>query len=156
MPFLPFQSEILVSVLTKDEVLIRLDKVTRNVNFLDLEARKVDGFLFNGTLSTDSFRVSLVIDKADSFLPLIKGKIEDSGNGTILFLEYSLFPASIFFLVFWSLVTISLFFFFGLIAGKPLYALVSLALGLGNYFFAWSYFKKKTKISQEIFHRLLQ
>ncbi|PRY89697.1 hypothetical protein [Mongoliibacter ruber] len=156
MPFLPFQSEILVSSLKKEEVLLRLDKVTRNVNFLDLEARKSDGYKFNGVISPDAFRVSLVIDKADSFLPLIKGNIEDSGNGSILFLEYRLFPSSVFFLVFWSLVTLGLFFFFGLTAEKPLYALISLAIGLVNYLFAWSYFKKKTKISQQIFHRLLQ
>ncbi|EOZ92000.1 fumarate hydratase [Indibacter alkaliphilus LW1] len=156
MPFLPFQSEVLVTGLEKSEVLQRLDLVTRNVNFLDYEARQKKGFEFNGIVHQDGFRLSLVIDKADSFLPLIQGKVEESGKGSILFLEYKLFPGSVFFLGFWTIVTLVLFFFFGLMAEKPLYALVSLALGISNYLFAWSHFKRKTKSSQEIFHRLLQ
>lgn len=156
MPFLPSQSEILVSSLPKEALLGRIQQVTRNVNFLDIEARKSNGFQFNGMVHADGFRVSLVIEKADSFLPLIKGNVEESPHGSILFLEYSLFPGSVFFLVFWTLVTVGLFFFFGLMAEKPLYALISLAIGFGNYLFAWSYFKKKTKASQKIFHELLQ
>ncbi|TVP52774.1 MAG: hypothetical protein EA341_02610 [Mongoliibacter sp.] len=156
MPFLPFKSEVLVTGLEKPEVLQRIDLVTRNVNFLDYEARQKKGYEFNGVVHKDGFRLSLFIDKADSFLPLIQGKVEDSPNGSIIFLEYKLFPGSVFFLSFWTIITLTMFFFFGLMAEQPLYALVSLALGIGNYSFAWSHFKRKTKSSQKIFHDLLQ
>lgn len=155
MPFFPKHSEVLVSALKKAEVLQKLDLVTRDPNFLDYESRKENGFKFNGKIGKDSFRISLVITKADSFLPLIKGKLEDTPTGSILFLEYSLFPGSVFFLGFWSLVTLMLFFFFGFIGEKPGFALISLFLGIGNYAFVSNHFKRKIKTSQEIFYQLL-
>ncbi|WP_291777962.1 hypothetical protein [Cecembia sp.] len=155
MPFFPKHNEVLVSSLTKKEVLEKLELVTKDPNFLDYEARKENGYQFNGTLKKDSFRISLVITKADSFLPLIKGKLDDTPSGSILFLEYSLFPGSVFFLGFWSVVTILLFFFFGFTVEKPGFALISIAIGVANYVFAWSHFKRKIKTSQRIFLDLL-
>jgi hypothetical protein len=155
MPLFPNQSEVLVSPYSKEEVIVRLNKVTRDVNFLDYEARKANGYSFNGTFEEDRFRVSLVIDKADSFLPLIKGKVESTPIGCILFLEYRLFPSSAFFLAFWSGVTLLMGLFFGFLADKPGYAVLSLALGLGNYLFAWFHLRRKVKVSQKIFYGLL-
>jgi len=155
MILFPSSSEVLVSSLSKKEVLARLDRVTRNVNFLDIESRKANGFKFNGQIFEDRFRISLFIDKADSFLPLIKGKIESTPSGSILFLEYSLFPGSVFFLGFWTAVSVLLGMVFGFLVGKPVFALVSIALGIGNYWFTWSHFKRKIKISQGIFLSLL-
>lgn len=155
MPFFPNHTEILVSAFSKKEVVDRLGKVTKNVNFLDYEARIAKGYKFNGILEEDRFSVSLIIDKGDSFLPLIKGKFETTPKGCILFLKYSLFPSSVFFLAFWTIVTILLTLFFGLVAKNLWYALITFLLGLGNYLFAWSYFKRKTRISQGIFYKLL-
>lgn len=155
MPFFPKQSEVLVSSLTKQEVLEKLNQVTKDPNFLDYETRQKDHYQFNGTLKKDGFRISLVITKADSFLPLIKGKLDDTPSGSILFLEYSLFPGSVFFLGFWSVVTLLLFFFFGFMVEKPGFALISLVIGIGNYIFAWNHFKRKIKTSQKIFLELL-
>jgi hypothetical protein len=155
MPFFPSHSEVLVSPFNKTEVIDRLEKVTKNVNFLDYEARKAKGHRFNGTLKKDSFSISLVIDKGDSFLPLIQGKFETTPMGCMLFLKYSLFPSSVFFLAFWTIVTLLLTLFFGLIAKNLWYALISFLLGLGNYLFSWAYFKRKIRISQGIFYELL-
>lgn len=155
MPFFPNHSEVLVSSWTKEEVLERVDLVTRDANFLEYELEKNKGYQFNGTLGRDSFRLSLVITKADSFLPLIKGKLESTPKGCILFLHYSLFPGSVFFLGFWSVMTLILAIFFAMVAGNFIFSGISLAAGIGNYLFAWNHFKRKIKISQEIFHGLL-
>jgi hypothetical protein len=155
MPFFPNHSEVLVSSWTKEEVMERVDLVTRDANFLEYELEKNKGYQFNGTLGRDSFRLSLVITKADSFLPLIKGKLESTPKGCILFLRYSLFPGSVFFLGFWSVMTVILAIFFAMVAGNFLFSGISLAVGIGNYLFAWNHFKRKIKISQEIFHELL-
>jgi hypothetical protein len=155
MPFFPNHTEVLVSAFSKKEVVDRLGKVTKNVNFLDYEARIAKGHKFNGTLEEDRFSVSLVIDKGDSFLPLIKGKLETTPKGCILFLKYSLFPSSVFFLAFWTIVTLLLTLFFGWVAKNLWYALITFLLGLGNYLFAWAYFKRKIRISQGIFYELL-
>ena len=153
-PF-PNHSEVLVSALSKKEVEQRLEKVTLDVNFLDYEQRLQKGFQFNGKVEKESFRLSLAINKPDSFLPLILGKIEATPKGCILFLRYRLFPSSTFFLGFWTVVTLGLAMVFGLVSQNPVYAGISLLAAIGNYYFAWSYFKRKIKISQEIFHEML-
>jgi hypothetical protein len=152
-PF-PYHSEVLVSALSTMEVERRLEKVTQDVNFLDYEQRIRKGFKFNGRVDEGSFRLSLAIDKPDSFLPLILGNIEETPKGCILFLRYRLFPSSSFFLGFWTVVTLVLTVFFGL-SHKPIYAGFCFLACIGNYSFAWNYFKRKIKISQEIFHRIL-
>lgn len=156
MPFFPTQSEILVSSLSVIEVLSNLDKVTKDANFLAYDRNEDKGFLFNGNIKRNTFSISLVIYKADSFLPLIKGKIESTPMGSILFLSYSLFPSSAFFLGFWTIVTLCLALFFGFIASQYLYALISIAVGILNYSFAWTHFNRKIKSSQKIFHELLE
>lgn len=156
MPVFPNHTEILVSSLSKSEVLNRLEAVTRDPNFLAYEAGQNQGYFFNGTLQKSGFSISQVIHKADSFLPLIQGKIEDTPSGSILFLNYSLFPGSIFFLAFWSVVTILLALFFGFIAHRYAFATASILLGLGNYIFAWTHFKRKILLSKKIFHELLR
>lgn len=153
MPFFPNHSEVLVSTLKKEEILKRLDLVTESANFLDYKSNL--GHLFNGNLEKDRFRISLVIDKADSFLPLIKGNMESTPSGSILFLNYSLFPGSAFFLGLWTMLTVLLALIFVVLVDKPYLALISIGFGIGNYWFAWFNFKRKIKISQEIFLGLL-
>lgn len=155
MPFFPSQSEVLVSSLSKEVVLANLQEVTKQVNYLDYDLKQDQEFQFNGKIEKDQFHISLLIQKADSFLPLIKGKIEDTPMGCILFLTYRLFPSSTFFLGFWSLVTLGLTLFFGLVQQQTVYAILSLSFGIFNYLFAWLHFKRKIKISQDIFHQLL-
>ena len=155
MPFFPNHSEVLVSTLNKEEILKRLELVTKSANYLDYHIVKNNAHLFNGSLGKDRFRISLMINKADSFLPLIKGKIESTPSGSIVFLDYSLFPGSVFFLGFWTAVSVLLGMVFGFLVDKQVFALLSILLGIGNYWFAWSHFKRKIKISQGIFLNLL-
>lgn len=155
MPFFPNHSEVLVSTLKNKEILNRLNKVTQNANFLDYASTNGNVHLFNGSLEKSGFRISLFISRADSFLPLIKGRIESTPSGSILFLEYSLFPGSVFFLGFWTILTVVLALIFILLVGKPYLAMISVSSGIANYWFAWAHFKRKIKISQGIFLDLL-
>lgn len=155
MQLFPSHSEILVSSMSKEEVLQKLGKVTKNINYLDFEANKEDTYKFNGTIQEDGFSISLIIKKADSFLPLIKGRIESTKTGIILFLDYSLFPGSVFFLAFWSVICISLSALFSYFIPKPELATGIFLVGALNYWFAWAHFKQKIKISQELFYKLL-
>ncbi len=155
MPFFPSQSEVLVSSLSKEEVLSNLQEVTKQVNYLDYDLAQDKDFQFNGNIQEDHFSLSLLIQKADSFIPLIKGRVEDTPMGCILFLSYRLFPSSAFFLGFWTVVTLALAVFFAFIQQQTGYALLSLGFGILNYLFAWMHFKRKIRTSQEIFHQLL-
>ncbi|WP_226335373.1 ATP synthase subunit B family protein [Echinicola marina] len=153
---MPRHTEVLVSSLTCEEVITRLHTVTQEVDYLSQTSlESIDGQIFNGSIKEDSFRLSKVLTKADSFIPLIKGKIEPTGSGCIIFLDFSLFPGSAFFIIFWSVITLAMGIFFVFAADRPLLAILSLAVGLGNILFAWSYFKRKVKESQKIFHEML-
>lgn len=154
--YLPHHTEVLVSSLTCEEVITRLHAVTQEVDYLaQTSLDSQDGQIFNGSIKQDSFRLSKVLTKADSFIPLIKGKIESTHSGSIIFLDFSLFPGSAFFMIFWSVITLAMGIFFLFAAGQPIFAVLSLGVGLGNVLFAWSYFKRKVKESQKIFHEML-
>jgi hypothetical protein len=151
----PKYSEVLVSPFSCEEVIRKIELVTKSVDYLDYPINREDKFRFNGRIDNRQFRLSLIIRQADSFLPLIHGKIEPIKNGCLLFLSYSLFPSSIFFLAFWGVVTFLMALFFIFYQNQWLYAAFCLLAGAGNFLFAWSYFKTKLKQSQVIFHEML-
>ncbi|WP_200975441.1 hypothetical protein [Echinicola sp. 20G] len=154
--YLPHHTEVLVSSMTCEEVITRLYHVTQEVDYLSHPSSQSDNEqLFNGKVEETTFRLSKVVTRADSFLPLIKGNIEPTRTGCIIFLDYSLFPGSAFFMIFWSVITLAMGIFFFFAAGQPVFGLVSLAVGVGNVLFAWSHFKRKVKQSQHIFHEML-
>lgn len=155
MQLFPNFSETLVSSLSKEEILHRLEKVTKNVNYLDIETQKEDNYKFNGVIQENGFSISLIIKKADSFLPLIKGRIESTKTGIILFLDYTLFPGSVFFLAFWSVICLALSGLFSSLIPKPELATAIFLIGAFNYWFAWAHFKRKVRFSQNLFYELL-
>jgi hypothetical protein len=155
MDIFPTYSEILVSSLSCEEVARKIGTATKMVNYLDGTIKNEKNQHFSGEVDHQHFRLSLIINKADSFLPLINGKIEPTKRGCILFLKYSLFPSSVFFLAFWGILSLLLALFFVIHENQWLNALISILAGAGNFLFAWSYFKTKLKQSQLIFHQML-
>ncbi|MFC3879648.1 hypothetical protein ACFOSV_05655 [Algoriphagus namhaensis] len=132
-----------------------MKKVTSEVNYLDQRTRSRKNVLFNGLVGDSGFRISKVIDRGDTFLPLILGKIEDTPRGSIIFLKYKFFPGAIFFLAFWSLVLIGFSAFF--IWGKAdyVYSGICLALAILNYFISNFFFQRQVKLSRKIFINLI-
>lgn len=155
MNIFPSHTEILVSSFTCEEIAKKIATVTKRVNYLDERDYAEESCQFNGQINKSRFRLSLAIKKADSFLPLITGRIEPTGSGCILFLKYSLFPSSVFFLAISNILALLMTFFFVFHENQWLYAFTCLLAGVGNFFFAWIYFKSKLKESQIIFHQML-
>lgn len=155
MDIFPHHSEILVSSFSCEEVVRKIAAVTKKIDYLDYREYSVKSYQFNGKIDKSRFRLSLVIRRADSFLPLIRGKIEPTKTGCILFLKYTLFPSSIFFLAFWSVITLFMAIFFFFYENQWIYAAACLMAGIGNFAFSWFYFKSKLKQSQLIFHQML-
>lgn len=151
----PYHSETLVSSYGRGQVMDKIASVTQEVDFPDSDFREKNPPLFNGNLYPDEFRISLKVGKADSFLPLIFGKVETTANGSILFLEYRLFPSSVFFLGFWGLITLVLAAFFYFAQSQSLYSLISIVIGAGNFAFAWFNFNRKVEQSRKIFRKIL-
>ncbi|WP_209331298.1 hypothetical protein [Lunatimonas salinarum] len=156
MNWFPTHSEVLVSTLASTEITRRIASVTKKVNFLEPSfSEKQVATFFNGNVSDRAFSISKVITRADSFLPLLRGRIESSPHGSIIFIEYNLFPGSRFFLGFWSVASMLLTLFFSGIQGDHTLAVVCLVAGLGNWLFSWSNFSRKVEDSKQTLHRLL-
>lgn len=149
----PKYSESFVSTMDSRQVMQKLDAITRWVNFLDrTEESKDEAVLFNGSIKKDSFRISKKIDKADSFLPLIKGEVAPLAKGCLISLEYSFFPGTAFLLGFWGIVSFVLTVVFLSVIQDWKLALVSLVAGMANYGFAFWHFRRKVRESQALFH----
>lgn len=152
---MPFYSETLVSALSKTEVIEQLSRKTREVNFLDKRSHIEDALVFNGYVGKNSFRISKVIQKSDTFLPLILGKVEDTARGSILFLTYRLFPGALFFILFWSIVLVGFSLFYFLLVKNPLYGGICGGMALLNYALGLFFFHRQVKSSRAKFHELI-
>jgi hypothetical protein len=155
LKLLPYNSEILVSILSKKEVLSQLSKVTVEVNYLDRMTQQDQNFFFSGIVGQSGFRISKVVNRGDTFLPLLLGKVEETPRGCILFLRYKLFPGAFFFLSFWTVILLAASAFYILITPNYLYATAALGLTALNYFVALFFFNRQVKISREILNKHL-
>lgn len=152
MNWLPFSRETLVSSLSKNEVLDRLTAVTRGTRREELPEIRP---LFNGLVETDGFRISRVIEKGDSFLPLLLGKVEGTPRGSIIFVRYQLFSTTRFFLWFWTglLLAFSLFLFF--VTNQFLEGGACLCFLVIHYTLAVFFFNRQLVFSKKLFQEVI-
>lgn len=155
MNLIPYHSETLVSALSKNEVLGHLIRVTSEVNYLDQRARTNKKILFNGMVGQAGFRISKVVDKGDTFLPLVIGEVEETPRGSIIFLKYRLFPGAIFFLAFWSVILLAFAAYFFSYVENYNSAAICLVLAICNYGLAMYFFDRQVKASRKVFHQLI-
>jgi type IV secretory pathway TrbL component len=106
MQLWPGKSEMVVSNLPSQEVFRRLHLAVKPADFQSYQNRALDYtpediFLFNGKVSDTGFAISQMVQKPDNFLPLIKGKVEHTSSGSLIYVKYVLFPSVKFFLGFW-------------------------------------------------------
>ncbi len=157
MYLFPTEREILVLPYTKEEIFKKLWKVSKPVKSADLIPDVPEqNFLFNGWVKENHFRLSRKILRPDNFLPIIDGRIEGTSKGSIIFLKYRMFFATITFLVFWSVVTLLIAFYFYLFEKIYLYAALSLLIGVMNYVIALLNFKKQVRISSRILQEAIR
>lgn len=152
MNWLPFGREILVSALSKEEVLDHLAAVTRGTRREGLPEIRP---LFNGSVEEDGFRLSRVIEKGDNFLPLLLGKVEDTPRGSIIFARYQLFATTRFFLWFWTLALLAFSLFFLLVTNQFLQGGACLFLSGVNYALAVFFFHRQLVPSKKLFQEVI-
>lgn len=143
---LPQSSRTLVTILTPDEVYQRLrDATTRQL----LMQNKVvtQRVAFVGAVLPDQFSISLKVSRPNSFLPLIKGRLEPTQSGCLIFMKAFLFPSTRTYLIFWLL--------FVLVAGAIvtrqyesfLVLAVPLILDLAILWISWANFKMQLRLT---------
>ena len=156
MTLLPLKRETLVLPYSAEEVEKKLWLAVFPVKEDEPMPDKIDQlFLFNGWVKNRKFKISRRINSPENFLPLMKGTIEQTSLGSLLFVQFSLFFSSIFFLVFWSVVTLFLTFFFIYFYDIALYGAIAFLLGVGNYVVTMANFNIQVKKSRELLNKVL-
>ncbi|MFT4834982.1 MAG: hypothetical protein ACI83W_001444 [Marinoscillum sp.] len=151
MTLLPFFDVTFVSALKKEQV---IGKIVSNLKLKDGSIPQ-NSALFNGVVSADSFRISLIIKSAQNALPLITGRVENTSLGSIIFLKLSLFPAAKLFLLSSSLLCLIIGFVFLMIPHSILGLNLSVFLGLMNYLVLTLNFQKRAKDAVDILKGIL-
>ena len=83
------------------------------------------------------------------------GKLEETPRGSIIFLQYRLFPSATFFLIFWSLVLVAFAAFYLFFLPNLTYCMTCLLLAISNYILGLFFFSRQYKLSREVFHQLI-
>lgn len=148
MTLIPHKNETLVLPITCLQVISRLSLLTQPASLTELETRDED-IRFNGFIGKDSFRLSMKVNYPQNYLPMMKGRIETSSRGCIIFLKYRLFFSSLMFFSFWTIMTLLIGLFFILINQEYLYATIALASGAINYLVTVLNFNKQVKASKQ-------
>jgi hypothetical protein len=111
--------------------------------------------LFTGYINDGMFRLSRSIRRPESFLPLLKGSIEATRTGSILFVRYQLFPATLGYLAFWSVVALGLAGMFFGIAQNYFYGSLAALIAITQYVVALKNFNLQLKLSRQLLQEVL-
>jgi hypothetical protein len=152
MNLLPYKNSILILPHKADEIAYKL---RRRIKPLTDHSSVSNHFLFNGWIRNYKFRISKRIQYADNFLPLIIGKIEATSKGSILFITYRMFPSTLFYLGFLSLMLLLACLFFLLAEKNWLTAGSLFLLLLGIYIISVLDFQQKVRISSRLLEKTL-
>ena len=95
----PHESETLVVALTREEIFLRLAKGIGN-----REVERGIPKTLQGWVNDDRFEMTVRLRRQQLFFPLIRGRVETSSKGSLIFITYSLFPGTRLLLSFWSIV----------------------------------------------------
>lgn len=110
---------------------------------------------FNGHIGPNRFRISRMLRSPQTFLPLVKGTIEETSTGCLIFIQYRLFLSTLAFLIFWMSVSFLLGIFFLLIQTKLIYILLAFGLGIANYLVCVKNFQLQLRQTRELLIPLL-
>ncbi len=152
----PHYSETIVLAYAVDEVMRLFSEATERQKEPILEDKDVDKVYFNGKINPTNFLISRKIQNPENFLPLIKGRVEPTSHGAILFLEYRLFFSTRLFLGFWTLLTVlggSLLFFLKL---NPEMGLYLISFGILQYLLCMFFFQRQVDKTRDLIYKLLQ
>lgn len=154
MTLIPRKRETLISAFPARMVISRLSRVTQPALRTQSGTGR-DDIRFNGHVGQSSFKISRKVNYPQNYLPLIKGSIEETSRGCIIFLSYRLFFSSLMFFMFWTVVTFLIGTFFLAYAGDYLYASIAFGSGIINYLVTVLNFNKQVKLSRKELNEVL-
>ncbi|HEX7014354.1 MAG TPA: hypothetical protein VF191_02520 [Cyclobacteriaceae bacterium] len=153
IPILPHVSRTLVTVLQPEDVFDRMrGATTRQLLTQNLAPEQVR---FTGVVQPERFAISMRVNRPNSFLPIVRGRIEATQSGCLIFMKATLFPSTRVYMVFWLLfVPVA-----GLIASRQYDSLLlfvaALALDLAVLWIAWANFRIQFRLTMRTLDEVL-
>ena len=155
IPILPNSSRTIVTILELSEVYDRLRSATTKQALTQnsISKRKI---AFVGTIQPDRFTISLKVTRPNNFLPVVRGRLESTHSGCLIFMKLGLFPSTRTYLIFWLL--------FVLVAGliisrqyeSPLLLAAPLLLDLIILWIAWTNFNMQLRFTMRALDEVLE
>lgn len=146
MQFFPTISQTLVLPFPKEDVFRRLRNVTLEPGYVDDEGE----CQFNGKVSENSFSLSRKVDYGNNSLPLVKGKIESTKSGSLVLVEYHLFPAAKTMVKFTTLITLFAAGFFLSVLNIRLYGFLVIGFQTLHLMVIWLGFRKEVRKCKDV------
>jgi hypothetical protein len=108
----PFSSQIIVSNLTADEIEFKLWKAVKPEH-MQMHKQLQQQFVFTGIVQKYFFKMVRKKRYTQKFSPLMIGQVEETANGSIIFLKYFMSPNATFMMFYFFISTslIGLFLF---------------------------------------------
>jgi hypothetical protein len=157
MSWLPLENETLILPYPAEEVFQRIRQVTNTLEpYLPLSAQQEEKAQFNGVIKSDGFRLSRKLNRPNSFLPMIIGRVAPTSKGCIVFLSFKMFPATLLFIGFWSVITLLIALYFILYEQLYWYGVIAILIGIANYTISLLSFQKQVLISSRLMKYTLQ
>ncbi len=128
MTFLPFETIVIETPLTKEEAISNLTKSIepeKTFRFLN----KSDTKHFEGQLRGNEFEIKRIISYRNSFLPIVKGRLQTIGTGTRLTVNMRVHVAVMIFMAVWF-GFVGLFFVVSLLGSEDNGETILLPLGM--------------------------
>jgi hypothetical protein len=95
----PYESETLVVSLKREEIFLRLAKGISNG-----EVERGIPKTLQGWVNDDRFEMTVRLRRQQLFFPVIRGRVEATSKGSLIFITYSLFPGTRLLMSFWSII----------------------------------------------------
>jgi hypothetical protein len=149
---LPSHDETLVLPVSAIEVFNRLSRVIGN----DVSAKQDRSILFSGWIKQDRFRISQKINRPNNYIALIRGKIEPTSSGCLVFIDYQLFSTTRLFLIFWLLFTFLFTTALSYLYSSMWYLLAGVSTVACMYWITRSNFRIQLKIVRNILLKVLE
>ncbi len=155
---LPYERFVIETRLTPGQVAERLREVTAPGRRLRLRS-SAGGKAFEGTVSDLEFRLTRVIGYRNSFLPVVRGRIEDAPDGARIEVSMRLHPAVFGFMALWfGFLTIILAVIFAIASIRQTFSpffLVPLGIYAFGYALTTGGFKLESRRSREQLEAML-
>jgi hypothetical protein len=151
--FFPFRQETRLVTIPEQQLHKNLDKFIKPVRSEAIEDQQKE-YLFNGTWSSETFSISLILRISNNFVPIITGELLPSEEGVLVKLTYRMFPATKKLLLFWTVVTLLRTLFFTLVHQAWLYGAISFGFCIVNYILSRENFKIQVRKSRRMVEKL--